>query len=228
MPRRTPAAAGRSPSGPAPARGPWRRTAHPRVGPYRGQVAVPSVTITSRCSTAISTTTAYAVTTRATYSRRVRPSPRNDRQRALAGLASVGMSRRLFTTSIEHDSRPHRHRGQPDRPRQPLQLHVRRAHHRHQAEEHEHRDLAERTVAVRPRTPGVEPARRDRRHADQQQPPCRDRREDQARHRRQQEAAPPPRRAPAWEARPRIPPGASGRRARCRCRGCRRCSRWRS
>ena len=54
--------------------------------------------------------------------------------------------------------------------------HVRRADRGHEAEEHEHEQLAQPEVAVRAWAAGVEPGRGDRRDADDEQPPRRRRR----------------------------------------------------
>ena len=105
--------------------------------------------------------------------------PRRARRRATASAASpsrtasvrlpatvsVGMSRRLLTTSSAQARQP---AAQPIDDAQPgdlLDADVGRADRGDEPEEHEHEHLAEPQVAVRPRPAGVEPGRGDARRA---------------------------------------------------------------
>ena len=82
--------------------------------------------------------------TQPAYSTLVRWSPSTTASVRLPVCASVGMSRRLLMTSSAQASRPDRRRRGHRQPGQRPSLDVGRAGHGDQAEEHEHRDLAER------------------------------------------------------------------------------------
>ena len=109
-----------------------------------------------------------AATSRATYSHRVRASPSRTASVRLPAAVSDGMSRRLLTTSSAHARHPAAHPITHRQPGHPLDGDVRRADRRHEPEEHEHEQLAEPGVAVRPRarrcrtTPRRSPPRRRR------------------------------------------------------------------
>ena len=96
----------------------------------------------------------------AVYSARVRSRPRRTASVRLPARRSVSRSRTLLTTRIALASRPTGHRAHERLPRQRLHLHEVRAGHGDDPEEQEHEQLAEALVAVRPRTAGVEHARR--------------------------------------------------------------------
>ncbi len=114
------------------------------------------------------------------YRALVRWSPSTTASVRLPVSLSVGMSRRLLMTSSAQASRPIAAAAAQRQPGQRPHLHVGRAGDRGQAEEHEYRHLAQRPVAVRAAAPGVEPGRRDRGSAQQQQPPGSDRGQHQA------------------------------------------------
>ena len=84
-----------------------------------------------------------------------------------------------------------------------FELHVDRAERRDDAEEAQHRDLAETRVAVGTRTTGVERGRGDRRDTDEQQPPVDRERQDEADDRRDTRTRSARRCAPRAASRPR-------------------------
>ena len=142
--------------------GRWRRA--PRSAPGRGRRRAPRAGGTASGDGEQARAAPTAATTAAHHGegeRRARAARRtatgSGRRRgarracACRRAVSVGMSRRLLTTSRAHARQPggaaHHHAERGD----PLDRHVRRADRRHQPEEHEHEHLAEPEVAVRPR-----------------------------------------------------------------------------
>ena len=93
-------------------------------------------------------------------------SPRRTASVRLPVAASLGMSRRLFTTSSAVASSPTGTEALDREGREPLDLHVGRAGGGHHAEEHEDEELTEPGVAVGPGPPGVEPRGGDGHHPD--------------------------------------------------------------
>ena len=134
---------------------------------------------------------------------------RGDGQRALAHLRSVGMSRRLLTTSSAQARRPTAHPITSDSA-VTARSHEGRARRGDQAEEHEHEQLAEAEVAVGLRAAGVEPAAAIAAAPTSEQPPRRGRREGQAGDRGDAERQ---QRRPLHRCRPGEPGGHEAHRA---------------
>ena len=106
--------------------------------------------------------------------------PGERRASACATSRSVGMSRRLLTTSRAHAREPTAAPITSDSAVHRFDGHVGGAGGGHQPEEHEHEHLTEPQVAVRLRTARVEPAGSDGRGAHGEQPPRRRQRDRQA------------------------------------------------
>ncbi len=90
-----------------------------------------------------------------TYNTRARGAPNANCQRALARDRSVSTSRTLLASRIAARGEPDGERRHPRDAGKRRVLHVRAADGRDEPEEHEHHDLAEAEVAVRPRTARV-------------------------------------------------------------------------
>ena len=157
-----------------------------------------------------------------------RPVAEADGQRAFARGAVSGDVAQVVDDEQGAGDEPGGASDDNAQPGDPLDAHVRRADRGHEAEEHEHEQLAEAEVAVRPRAAGVSPRRGDAQRADHQQPPRRRGGEDEPGRgcRGERTTAPPvspPRRRPTRKRR-----GEPVRPARHRSRARRRRSRWRS
>ena len=98
-----------------------------------------------------------------------RPVAHAHRQRALPDRGVAGDVAQVVHDEQRGREEAHGHRRAERQPRELLGLHVGRARGGHEAEEHEHEDLAQPGVAVRPRAAGVEPAGEERRGPDDQQ-----------------------------------------------------------
>ena len=149
------------------------------LAPRARAAAASPISAGRRQTTAATTTATNVATTRARYSHLVRRSPRRTASVRLPAARSVGMSRRLLTTRSAQAMNPARAPDDDAQPGDPLDTHVGRPDGGDKAEEHEHEQLAEAEIPVRPRAPCVPPRRGDAQHADHEQPPRRRGRQDE-------------------------------------------------
>ena len=149
------------------------------------------MTASGRAASAISTSgrtgaMATAMTkgssAQAAYSSRVRCVAGHHGQRPLARRRISRDIAQVIDDEQRAGEQPDRHGSRQGQPGHPVHLHVGSAGHRGHAEEKEDGDLAERAVAVRPVSAGVEPRGRDSQAAEQDQPPRGHQREHQPGH----------------------------------------------